>query len=347
MVPSSLPIGDCLFPCPPPTATPVAKPPPVHELFALAGHTNGGAEHRTADAWTAEFPGSKIIVAQLNKLAGLGISLEGTVDVEGGIEKRPHHFIRSILDDGPVANEGSLRPGDEILQVNEHRLQGVKHTDVVKILKELPAHVRMVCARGPSAPSVINTSQNLEAFQSRSILPGGLGPRELGNTPDTAVKMSSGLANAPTGTGSYVGVMAKAQSESSLYTSSTTAEVLPPRSRSVEHVSGLALWSSEVVYIDLQKTELGFGFSVLDYQDPLDVDGTVIVVRGLIPGGAAESSQQLFPGDRIISVGGVRVQGKTLDQAVDVLKGMPLGVVRIGLCRPLCVSDDSAASTPT
>lgn len=68
--------------------------------------------------WSRQFPVSQIVVAELNKLAGLGISLEGTVDVEGGIEKRPHHFIRSILNDGPVANEGSLRPGDEILQVS-------------------------------------------------------------------------------------------------------------------------------------------------------------------------------------------------------------------------------------
>lgn len=53
-------------------------------------------------AWVQEYPASRIVVAEFNKLAGLGISLEGTVDVEDGIEKRPHHFIRSILDDGPV-----------------------------------------------------------------------------------------------------------------------------------------------------------------------------------------------------------------------------------------------------
>lgn len=74
-------------------------------------------EDTVAANWGRQFPASQIVVAELNKLAGLGISLEGTVDVEGGIEKRPHHFIRSILNDGPVATEGSLRPGDEILQV--------------------------------------------------------------------------------------------------------------------------------------------------------------------------------------------------------------------------------------
>lgn len=50
-------------------------------------------------------------------ILGLGISLEGTVDVEGGIELRPHHYIRSILPEGPVGQSGKLSPGDELLEV--------------------------------------------------------------------------------------------------------------------------------------------------------------------------------------------------------------------------------------
>lgn len=61
-----------------------------------------------------------IQVAQLKKFAegsGLGISLEGTVDVENGQEVRPHHYIRSILPEGPVGQNGTLRSGDELLEV--------------------------------------------------------------------------------------------------------------------------------------------------------------------------------------------------------------------------------------
>lgn len=50
---------------------------------------------------------------------GLGISLEGTVDVEDGKEVRPHHYIRNILPDGPVGINGTLHPGDELLEVDE------------------------------------------------------------------------------------------------------------------------------------------------------------------------------------------------------------------------------------
>ena len=51
--------------------------------------------------------------------SGLGISLEGTVDVEEGQEVRPHHYIRSILPGGPVGRERTLQPGDELLQVSK------------------------------------------------------------------------------------------------------------------------------------------------------------------------------------------------------------------------------------
>lgn len=265
--------------------------------------------------------GSQIVTCEVSKLAGLGISLEGTVEVEGGVELRPHHYIRSILPEGPVGKDGSLRPGDELLQVNEFKLQGLRHTEVVKILRDLPSKVKVVCARG-HVSSVIDTNNDPEAFETRSILPGGLQ--------------------------SLAGLLTKAQSESSIYTSSTATMTDQQRSKSVEQVSGLALWSTDVVYVNIDKTERGFGFSILDYQDPLDTDGTVIVVRGLIPGGAAESTGLIFPGDRLVTVNEHNLQGASLDEAVTILKGIPIGTARIGLCRPLSTSDcSSPAETPT
>lgn len=62
-------------------------------------------------------------IAQLQKdsNSGLGISLEGTVDVEDGREVRPHHYIRNILPDGPVGNNGFLQSGDELLEVCKNK----------------------------------------------------------------------------------------------------------------------------------------------------------------------------------------------------------------------------------
>ena len=49
---------------------------------------------------------------------GLGISLEGVIDIENGNECRPHHYINSILSNGPVGRNGLLQKNDELLEVN-------------------------------------------------------------------------------------------------------------------------------------------------------------------------------------------------------------------------------------
>ena len=118
--------------------------------------------------------GVDIVVAQLSKFqptGGLGISLEGTVDVEEGREVRPHHYIRSILPDGPVGQNGILRSGDELLEVNGRKLLGLSHVEVVSILKDLPQWVRMVCARRQTLPPLpsrpIDPTQDRAAFAAR------------------------------------------------------------------------------------------------------------------------------------------------------------------------------------
>ncbi len=42
---------------------------------------------------------------------------------------------------------------------------------------------------------------------------------------------------------------------------------------------GMAMWAEEVLIIILLKTERGLGFSILDYQDPINPNNTVIVIR--------------------------------------------------------------------
>ncbi|KAF9412427.1 hypothetical protein HW555_009096 [Spodoptera exigua] len=266
--------------------------------------------------WEEEIgPDKEILVAEVSKLEGLGISLEGTVDVEGGQEVRPHHYIRSVLPDGPVGQEGSLSAGDELLEANEYRLHGLTHTEVVNILKKLPNRVRLVCARSSidSGPRpLINLAPDREGFEARKIISGSL------NNLTTLVK---------------------AQSDTSINTSSTATLTNhsghSKKSRSLECVSGLAMWQSKEDIVELFKGDQGLGFSILDYQDPVDPQGTVIVVRSLVPGGVAEKHGEISPGDRVMSVNGVSIKNATLDQAVQALKGAPRGIVKVGVARPL------------
>lgn len=231
---------------------------------------------------------------------GLGISLEGTVDVEGGREVRPHHYVRSVLPEGPVGRAGVHRPGDELLEVNGHRLLGMNHLEVVSILKELSSEVCMVCARPRPAP-----------------------PLELAPPSATLVKAKSD--------GSLAG--AGAEEGGSL---SAGGKV---RSRSLEPLTGLAMWSSEPQIIELVKGERGLGFSILDYQDPLRPSHTLVVIRSLVPGGVAQQDGRLIPGDRLLFVNDQNLEDASLEQAVAALKGAPRGVVRIGVAKPLPLAD--------
>uniref|UniRef100_G1KH21 PATJ crumbs cell polarity complex component n=1 Tax=Anolis carolinensis TaxID=28377 RepID=G1KH21_ANOCA len=98
----------------------------------------------------------------------------------------------------------------------------------------------------------------------------------------------------------------------------------------------LALWSSELKVVALEKDlEMGLGFSILDYQDPLEPTKAAFVVSSLVPNGVAERGGELFPGDRLVFVNDVCLHNMTLGEAVEVLKSVPPGIVNLGICKPL------------
>ncbi|NXF48393.1 MPDZ protein, partial [Oceanites oceanicus] len=245
------------------------------------------------------FPSPVAVVNKFSESSGLGISLEATVG---------HHFIRSILPEGPVGRSGKLFSGDELLEVNEISLLGENHKDVVNILKELPISVTMVCCR-PVAPPVTHP----EVLESLSL--------------------------------SEVQLTEKAHIELGFIGSSNTegtASGIADTGRSMEEVqsSSLAMWETEVQHIELEKGSMGLGFSILDYQDPVDPANTVIVIRSLVPGGVAEQDGRLLPGDRLMFVNNINLENGSLEEAVQALKGAPAGTVKIGVAKPLPLSPE-------
>ncbi|NXI66793.1 INADL protein, partial [Anseranas semipalmata] len=102
-----------------------------------------------------------------------------------------------------------------------------------------------------------------------------------------------------------------------------------------EEEGELALWSPDVKVIELEKDKNGLGFSILDYQDPLDPTRTAIVISSLVAGGVAESGGELLPGDRLVFVNEKYLDSATLAEAVEVLKSVPPGRVSLGICKPL------------
>ncbi|KTF81112.1 hypothetical protein cypCar_00016967 [Cyprinus carpio] len=104
------------------------------------------------------------------------------------------------------------------------------------------------------------------------------------------------------------------------------------------------MWENEIQVYELQKGDSGLGFSILDYQDPMNPGHTVIVIRSLVAGGLAERDGRLLPGDRLMFVNGTDLSHASLDQAVRVLKSTALGIVRIGVTKPLMTNPHSQNS---
>ncbi|GAB0193236.1 inaD-like protein [Grus japonensis] len=113
-------------------------------------------------------------------------------------------------------------------------------------------------------------------------------------------------------------------------------KVKPEEDVNLEEEEGeLALWSPDVKVIELEKDKNGLGFSILDYQDPLDPTRTAIVISSLVAGGVAERGGELLPGDRLVFVNEKYLDSVTLAEAVEVLKSVPPGTVSLGICKPL------------
>uniref|UniRef100_A0A3Q2NZR8 PDZ domain-containing protein n=1 Tax=Fundulus heteroclitus TaxID=8078 RepID=A0A3Q2NZR8_FUNHE len=203
---------------------------------------------------------------KFSETSGLGISLEA---------RAGHHYLCSILPEGPVGQSGKIFPGDEILEVNGIPLIGQTHKEVVCVLKELPVQVYLVCCRILDHGCVI-PCPTAEDITKRGVPP-----------------------------------------------------MSPP----------LAMWEKEAQVVELEKGELGLGFSILDYQDPEDASKTVLIIRSLVPGGVADQDGRLLPGDRLMFVNETDLEGSSLDYAVHVLKSTEYGPVRIGVAKPLPVSE--------
>ncbi|CAJ0565111.1 unnamed protein product, partial [Mesorhabditis spiculigera] len=262
---------------------------------------------------------------------GLGVALEGTVDVVEGTALCPHHYIGSIRRDGPAA--GLLQAGDELLQVNHVHVYGESHVTVRDAL------ARAVSANAPVTLVIARKAETISMW-----MPSGDAP--LGSLPQCYPLLASASQQ-----------VTKAKSDPCLPScsrqpdDSNVDEEYEPRAsgsrmraRSLEPLTGLAVWECVPVVVWLHKDSRGLGFSVADYKDPRHPASSVVVVRSLVPGGVAQADGRIVPGDRLLSVNKQDLSCASLERAVAVLKAAPMGSVRLCIAKPVPVDERSMAS---
>lgn len=150
---------------------------------------------------------------------------------------------------------------------------------MLPLLKDLPIEVQLVCAR-PKYGNANTLSQSSLLLQSSEH-----GANIYSNQGEDAKMLANSNNNnnqenyldnnnSQLLTQPFIDRLVKAKSDGSLAitpltsisTSQLTSELSRLRSRSLEPLSGLAMWSSEPQLIKLIKGDRGLGFSILDYQ---------------------------------------------------------------------------------
>ena len=145
--------------------------------------------------------------------------------------------------------------------MNGTHLHGLSHSDVVPLLKDLPTEVQMVCARSKSADNA--NRDILVNFETTSS-------DNHSSTTRTELDVFS-VNGSLTSIVPSIERLVKAKSDGSLAittlpTSSIACDLSKMKSRSLEPLTGLAMWNSEPQIIELMKGDRGLGFSILDYQ---------------------------------------------------------------------------------
>lgn len=286
----------------------------------------------------------EIIVSRIDKTKtkSLGFSLEGTVDIDdNGVETCAHHYIRSIMKDGPTdkAVPVKLAPGDELLEIDSKKLYAINYLDLLNILKALSYRfVTIVCARKKLKASQlgavecneedgqqINRKLSVRAKSEGFLLKSADGdvnglkteanndskPIDIEGNTTTKMAVSSAKSTPSLVDTANTPERSCAPSKISDDPSRTGAKSMTnvnliPRSRSLEQAS-LAMWQQKVSYIYLTRNAKGLGFSLIDYQHNqfTPLSKTMIVIRALVPSGVAQADGKLKPGQRLVSINDV------------------------------------------
>ncbi|XP_027739523.1 multiple PDZ domain protein isoform X15 [Empidonax traillii] len=346
---------------PPLPAVPPGTPVPTSKLDKQTDASIDGCED-----------GEKFNVELTKNNQGLGITIAGYI---GDKTSEPSGiFVKSITKGSAVEHDGRIHVGDQIIVVDGTNLQGFTNQQAVDVLRHTGQTVRLtLIRRGLKQENHIppqedfnapvekdlqfqtkdssTAKDNSETEQGSPSLPCSASVVNIGDDmkqQETDFQLTTAEEEATKMKwqrimGSNYEIVAHIELGfiGSSDTEGTALEAAD-EGQSMEEVqsSSLAMWETEVQNIELEKGSMGLGFSILDYQDPVDPANTVIVIRSLVPGGVAEQDGRLLPGDRLMFVNDINLENGSLEEAVQALKGAPVGTVKIGVAKPLPLSPE-------
>ncbi|KAJ9587720.1 hypothetical protein L9F63_018847, partial [Diploptera punctata] len=299
-----------------------------------AKHHPTTPEEQPADPATCEITPGKETTVEINKdKMGLGLSIVGGSDTLLGVI-----IIHEVYPDGAASKDGRLKPGDQILEVNNEDFRSITHSKALAALRQTPAKVKMVVFRDEASTKEEDIFNVMEVELTKK--PGkGLGLSIVGRKNGNGVFISDvvrgGTAEADGRLMKGDQILAVNGHDLKSATQEEAAAVLKTAMGKVTMRLGRLKASSkrssnadrsievaaqlETRTVTLERGPDGLGFSIVGGHCSPHGD-LPIYVKTVFEKGAAAHGGQLRRGDQIVAVNSISLEGLTHQQAVAVLK---------------------------
>ncbi|KAL8587052.1 hypothetical protein ACOMHN_023442 [Nucella lapillus] len=250
--------------------------------------------------------GKKIQIDLKKGPLGLGFSVTSRDNMTGGDIPI---YIKNILPKGAAIQDGRLKPGDRLLEVNDMSMCGKTQAEVVTMLRNTPQG---------SVVSLLVSRQ--EEVDERFAVPRELASSELPQPyPDKLMQKNPDLEER------FEEDMLRRDELSEDDDDDDDDDRLQPMERSEEDLHHISERSPEVYHLEIALNDTGsagLGVSVKGNTNatetgPKDLG---IFVKGVINGGAASKDGRLVLNDQLLEVNGITLQGLSNVAAMENLR---------------------------
>ncbi len=244
------------------------------------------------------------VIDLVNTGAGLGFGIVGG--------QQPGVVVKTILPRGVADQDGRLRPGDFIMQINEHWLQSVNSEQVAKVLRGTGNHVRLVVAR---AIDMEDTDVNASEILPSTIL---MDREDLENH----LRLNTSSYGGPSTALAKDMVLPTQSQEVSIKQQKQASP--PPQSAGAPAAAALTtpagttsemMPEMETLEVALTKDSQGLGITIAGYTcEREELSG--IFVKSVTEGSSAHRSGRVAVNDQIVEVDGKSIQGYSNQQVI-------------------------------